>query len=519
MLSHISKNQMLRSLLPLTVILGWIGVWLVPELFNDRIFPYDSALFAANGAFFLSIFTDFFGFLSRPIEWMYEYYNQYPALAVRRHPPLFGLFEAIVFSITGVSTFGAKLTNLLFCWFFAFGAYFMCLQFWKSRSVAWCTTLLICSTPAIWANMNTIFLDIACWSFALWAFYFYGKVLEKRSHKSLLLVIIFATLSLYTYPLTGIPFTGLALHFLITQYSWLKDKKVLALIVVAIFIVTPLLLFKYFMVKEHLQMFVGVTAELFKDFVPINDKTSFSYWLYYADLIFKEFSIQFWGVVLWLALIPWRRPSSNELLFFLCFVIGYLAFSWIASRNVRYAIYISLPLSPLVILVLIDTIKYVTRFKQSTWIAAICVTIISLLSVFQAKFFYKYPSYLSGMKQPVETILSMSPKPRILYVGAFDSAFIFYTRQLDEKRKAQVFRSNIQVEKPEGLIEFVKENDVDFIVVQDDKFTGVLNYEIYKKVLEDSVLPSQEFRMLKKFQLLFGSPSEEEVTYLNVYAR
>ena len=314
LLLNLRQSQTFHSTLALAVIFCWIGIWSIPELFNDRIFPYDSALFAANGAFFLTLFSDIFNFLSKPIEWMFEYYEQYPALAVRRHPPLFGLFESIVYSITGVSTFGAKLTNLLFCWFFAVGAYFMCLQFWKSRLIAWCTTLLICSTPAIWCNMHTIFLDIPCWSFALWAFYFYSKAVEKRSHKSLLAGIILATLSLYTYQLTFVAFIGMTLHFFITQYRWLSNKKTVALIGLAIILIAPLALFNYLLVKEHVEAASGATAELFKDFVPIdidNNKASLSYWLYYIKLLFNHFPLQFLGLVLWLIFIPWRRPCSK----------------------------------------------------------------------------------------------------------------------------------------------------------------------------------------------------------------
>ena len=72
---------------------------LLPDVTNSRIVHYDDVLFAHNGIFFQTAFQELGQLLKAPGQWMWDYYNQYPALAIRRHPPVFSLVESIVFSI------------------------------------------------------------------------------------------------------------------------------------------------------------------------------------------------------------------------------------------------------------------------------------------------------------------------------------------------------------------------------------------------------------------------------------
>ena len=67
----------------------------LPEVLRDRIYPLDSAQIAANGALFHSLFFEFGAFISAPVDWLWSYFEQYPALSLRRHPPLFGFVAGI----------------------------------------------------------------------------------------------------------------------------------------------------------------------------------------------------------------------------------------------------------------------------------------------------------------------------------------------------------------------------------------------------------------------------------------
>ena len=99
-------------------------ILLVPEAFRERLFPYDDALFSANGAFFLSVFKDLPNVISSPVNWMWAYYHQYPALFIHRHPPILGLIESLMFGMFGISAVIAKVTILVFSTFWIIGWYF-----------------------------------------------------------------------------------------------------------------------------------------------------------------------------------------------------------------------------------------------------------------------------------------------------------------------------------------------------------------------------------------------------------
>ena len=108
----------------------------LPAFLRGGLDAFDGALFAHTGEFFRTMAREPLEFLSSPREWMWAYYDQYPALAVRRHPPVFPLVEAAVYSVTGFSIFGTRLTALLFSAAFGAGFYVLCARIFKREMTA-----------------------------------------------------------------------------------------------------------------------------------------------------------------------------------------------------------------------------------------------------------------------------------------------------------------------------------------------------------------------------------------------
>ena len=119
-IASFTSSAQARAVLILVPLI-WIVVAALPEILRDRIYPFDSALIAANGALFHSLFAEIGAFMMAPADWLWDYYEQYPALSVRRHPPLFGFMAGLVYSVVGVSAVSAKLTVMLFGIGFAIG--------------------------------------------------------------------------------------------------------------------------------------------------------------------------------------------------------------------------------------------------------------------------------------------------------------------------------------------------------------------------------------------------------------
>jgi hypothetical protein len=88
----------------IAVLLGW---WSLRDFRGTSISGDDAPRHAMNGAFILDMVRNWK--VRHPVEYGYWYYSHFPALSLPYHPPLFPAFEALIFSVFGVGTFGARL--------------------------------------------------------------------------------------------------------------------------------------------------------------------------------------------------------------------------------------------------------------------------------------------------------------------------------------------------------------------------------------------------------------------------
>jgi hypothetical protein len=512
--------MMLKRALFLVIVLGWVCLYSAPELKQARIHPWDSSTLAVTGAFYLDLFSEFPHFLHGPGQWCREYYSKCPALAVRRHPPVFPIVEAGVYALTGVSGLGANLSTLLFSLVFALGIYFMCVQFWKDDLVALTTVLLVLTTPIVLHLLRSVWLDIPSLAFAAWAFYLYGRRLDGRCHTwpSLLLLVLFMTLSLNTYQLPVFLLFGLALHWLVRERKTvLRDKKLLVGGLLFVLLMMPLTLLTFFVAKDNLGAVAGQIT--FPQFVPVHDRASLEYWVYYLRELWQYFPVQIAGIALWAVLALWRRPSTAEWLFAGCFLIGYVGFSWITSKSTRCATYFALAASPLTVLACRDLFRLVV-WKRPLVRDIVFAGCMSTALVVQACLI-KIPNfYLAHMDQPVQRILAAGPKPRIFYSGNFDACFIYYLHKADEAQQARVWRATVQTEDPEALASFLKNQQIDVIVFEGKPFpTEAWLHGQFRKKLARYLAANTEFACLGEFQFLVGEPGREKTLPLLVYTR
>ncbi|MCE2750272.1 MAG: hypothetical protein LW720_00140 [Pirellula sp.] len=79
-------------------------------LIDKEQYNYDESVFLATGTYFSSAFEELGGFLKSPAGWSKEYYKQYPAISLRRHPPLFFALEGGFFALFGTNYVIARLS-------------------------------------------------------------------------------------------------------------------------------------------------------------------------------------------------------------------------------------------------------------------------------------------------------------------------------------------------------------------------------------------------------------------------
>ena len=196
-------------------------IFLLPEAIKERISVCDGALFSANGAFFLSAFKDLSNVISSPVNWMWDYYHQYPALFIRRHPPILGLAESVMFAMFGISAVTAKLTILFFSVFWAIGWFFALRKMFKDEFFAFFATLLMLTLPKSVSLGSLVHADIPSMTFFAWGCYFftcYSESAEKK-HKYAILTALLLSCSLYTYQLPMFGIIALILYILMTDWT------------------------------------------------------------------------------------------------------------------------------------------------------------------------------------------------------------------------------------------------------------------------------------------------------------
>lgn len=518
------------SILLLAVPLTWLLATSIPEVLRDRIFPFDSALIAANGALFQRLFADIGQFFAAPADWLWGYYDQYPALSVRRHPPLFGFVAGIMYSIVGVSAVSAKLTVMLFGMVFATGVYFVARRLVDNPFVAAAGTLLVVATPQFALHFRSVWLDVPSLAFAIWVFYFYlDRLNGDLSMRPLVGMTAFTALALYTYQPTVILLVGVYLHLIyVERLTFYRDGKLWAAAAGLVLLMLPLIVFTLYFARDNLLATTGEIPSEWKEFDSptyadwmIRNKLSLAYWTEYARILLASFPVQMAGLVLWGLLRFIRKPTSSETLMLACFVITYVAFSWLVVKGHRYTLYMMLPVSLLTVTAVIDVLR--SRGFDAARAGVVTATAVGVVAVLQGLLVNMYAPYryLSEMQQPAAHILERDADASILYSGRNDAAFVFYVRSLDATGSARVHRASVQVESPEDLSDYLRSEQINYIVLERDN-PGYDTLEIidqFRGAILGLVDQGGGFRPDAEFRLPYGATDAEGQVSVQVFAR
>ena len=514
------RRKRLRAAL-LGVLVAWIGLTAGPEVTRDRLNPFDASLYAANGALFYSCASEFGTFIQDPMAWLWEYYEQYPAVAVRRHPPLFGVAESLVYRITGVSAVGAKLTLLIFALAFATGCYFAMLQLFGNDLIAFGVSVVLATHPLVSGLMRDPWLDIPSLCFAMWAFYWYGCLREApdKRWRPASLTVLFMVLTLYTYTLSAFFIAGLIAHWLLAERLGIfKDRVSLASALLFAVGLTPIALqYVLFAGDTVSSVSGGVVLQKWSVFAPVQDKASLAYWTHNAELLAKVYPIQAIGLCLWLLFRIRERVSSSEWLFVLCLVTTYLPLSWIPSKSPRFVMYIALAATPLAIIGLRELCRLLSVSRRAVAIACLC-SLLLLGSAVQWLALPGHPSYLAGMDRVVSDIIAAVPRARILYSGPMDANFVFYVRSADPERRHRVFRATVQLTDPKELASFVESEGINVIVFETEVTPTFSEHRAFLAEILAYAGSSGAFHPFRTYSVKGGQPGNERTASIAVYS-
>ncbi len=521
------KIKKKKLFIPFVLILIIVNLLLVmPEALKERIYPYSGAIFAANGAFFLSVFHDFTNFISSPMNWVVDYYEQYPALWIRRHPPLLGVVESAMFAMFGISFVTAKMTIFASSLFWGLGWFFALAKMFKDELLAFATTLLILTFPMTIGLETSVRADIPSLAFLLWGCYTFACYLEssRETYVYAVLTAILLACSLYTYQLTLFAVIAIFLYAMTQKSGFYKSPGFYTCVILFSLLMLPLVIYDVTIALQTVKGIVsGNISKTFADYAPIRSRWSFENWLHYLTVSFKVFPLAAVGLVLWG--VTRRRFSllKYEMFFFLWIILGYIGFSIIPSKNPRYVYHFIIAALPLTVIGVRDSVKMLAQKRISEKATARITTLLMIALVFWniAGISNAKALYVQGVDKAVQAVLSEDTSAKILYHGTFESPFVFYLRKYDSDRQARVFRTTNEFNDSEKILEDLSKYHVNFVVIESENFRETHKeglYSSFYSALNELIREEKEtFQHFGDFKTLFGKPNKEKVVYIKIY--
>ena len=172
-----------RLLGPAVILLVLVGLLVSRGITRGEFFFYgDEMSHAMNGVLFRDFLVDLP--LRHPIQYVYDYYAKYPALAFPHWPPLFHFVEGIFFLLLGLSPFVSRLTIL---WFTLLGVYFWyrIAERLGPRYRAFLSAVILACLPFVLAYERVTMLEIPSLAASLGVIHFWLKFRETERRRDL----------------------------------------------------------------------------------------------------------------------------------------------------------------------------------------------------------------------------------------------------------------------------------------------------------------------------------------------
>ena len=154
-----------------------LGCWSLRGFKDTSIRETDEARHAMNGAFILDTVRSWK--VRHPVEYGYWYYSHFPALSLPYHPPLFPVFEALVFAVFGVGIFSARLAVSIATAAAALLLFHLICKTHGSHLLALVVTASFFTLGTVQELSNSVMLEIPALVFVLASLFFFVPVQDK----------------------------------------------------------------------------------------------------------------------------------------------------------------------------------------------------------------------------------------------------------------------------------------------------------------------------------------------------
>jgi len=405
---------------PSLFLLILVTVVLTRGIAQGEFFYYgDEMRHAMNGAFFRDFLVDLP--LQHPLQYTYEYYAKYPALAFPHWPPLFHFIEGVFFLLFGFSPWVSRLVVLGFALLAVYFWYRIAERF-GPRYRAFLSAVILACIPFLLLYERVTMLEIPVLGACLGAIHFWLRFLETERRRDLWTLAAFSAAALLINQKAIFLPLFIVFDFAVERrFHLLKRFDIWLAALVSAAAVLPW----YMLASRTLSFWSGRVA---------GDGSYLSLgvnYTFYLTQLYKQLGpvlLCLGCVGLLLALL--KRSRADR--FFLIWILsGYICFVLIREKDPRHTMLWVPPLFYFGLAAL------ETLFLRRIW-ALIGSTVLAL--VFFVNALRSERPKVDGAKEAAEYVLSLPESDIVYYQGYLGGDFIFFVRKFDSEKRHMVAR-------------------------------------------------------------------------------
>ncbi len=471
---------------------------------------------ALNGVFIRDLIADLP--LSDPMGWAAQYYLRYPALTILFYPPLFYAFSAPFYALFGVSHMVALLPVMVGYFGFGWGSYAVYRR-WFGRPASLAGAVLLMAAPIVTLWGRQVMLELPCFALLIWSVWWLFRYVDHGRRGALYAAAFVFLCALYTkqtVAFMAVPF-GVLLLLARDRTTW-RDRHVW--IAGALFVVglVPLVLMSWKFGQANVQSVAGI------DDAPVA-RDSIAGWLWYLRGLPSQIgwpTAALAGVGTLGAALDrrWRLPRRDVWFLALWFASGYLVFSAIDLKDLRFTMVLLFP-------VVVPAVLLLDRLgphRLGSLVAPAVALVIGAVSLA----LHPVPR-IEGYGAAVDLIADRAPRgSTVLFSGYRDGNFIFGLRAREDRRDLRVLRADklllkVAVRREIGVQEMGYSEDeiadllnrygVRYVVAQPDFWTDLVEMQRLQAVLR-----SPRFEEVARLPITGNVPhvDQELVVYRNL---
>ncbi len=476
-----------------------IGLILVGKDFNRGEFYHpDEARHAMDGVFIYDLIKDH-PHPSKLVDYAVQYYGRYPAIAIGHYPPFFGIVEAILFGIFGISVFSARLGVFSFLIVGSIFLYrFLREMYYPQKIIPLFSVLFYMTTPFVVYLSKSVMLEVPTMTMIILSIYYFHRYLDSGRISYIYIFTFFSALALLTKQISVFILPLFFAWFLLSRKYYLLRGSHLW-INIGIFAVF-LSIYGFFIYRYNRFNFLQV----FGNYIKFPSRWSAESWLYFIKMVFKVYLTPVLSITSLAGLIlVLFRFEKREAIFIIWFFVSYIFFSYIVHKEPRMNFY-WIPCFCIFSSLFIRKI-----FRKNNFIA-----VFALLGIFLYQFvlaFHTQVPLVSGYRRCAQFVSGLG-KGNILFNGWLNGNFIFFVRQNDTYKQRiilraskmiSVFASTKSIYYKDLLIskreikKMIKDCGVRYVVIESRIWEDTRGFKALRQLLSED----REFVLLRRVPL------------------